>query len=172
MLVLRLSPLAAGLALSLATAGLTGCGSDAPAPEPGDAPATLEPIDQASPEISDAYSPAAPAGGTAGLFFSMTGQTAPDTLIGAAYLGAEIVEVHETVEGDDGMREMREVEGGIAIPAGETVALEPGAYHVMLVNLAETTAEGDSIDVSLEFARSGSVPVRVPIVGLGDIPRP
>ena len=56
------------------------------------------------------------------------------------------------------MMEMREVDS-IAVPAGETVTLKPGGYHVMLLQLAEPLAAGASIDVTLTFEEAGDVEV-------------
>jgi len=47
------------------------------------------------------------------------------------------------------------------LPAGETVSLEPGGYHVMLIDLAEPLAEGDTFNVTLDFAEADDVTVEV-----------
>lgn len=60
------------------------------------------------------------------------------------------------------MMTMREVDE-IAIPAGETVALEPGGYHVMLIDLAGPLTVGDTIDVTLEFREAGTVVVEAEV---------
>jgi copper(I)-binding protein len=54
------------------------------------------------------------------------------------------------MDGSSGMMTMQEV-SAIAIPAGETIALEPGGFHVMLLDLAEDLNAGDSIEVTLSF---------------------
>ncbi len=46
-------------------------------------------------------------------------------------------------------------------PAGETVSLEPGGYHVMLIDLAEPLAEGDTFNVTLDFAEADDLTVEV-----------
>ncbi|MCZ7630577.1 MAG: copper chaperone PCu(A)C [Microthrixaceae bacterium] len=48
------------------------------------------------------------------------------------------------------MMTMREVDS-VAVPAGGSVDLEPGGYHVMLLNLAKDLAVGDTIEVTLDF---------------------
>ena len=61
--------------------------------------------------------------------------------------------------GDDmggGMMTMQPVES-IPVPAGETVALEPGGYHVMLLDVKKVLAVGDTIDVTLTFEKAGEV---------------
>ena len=39
------------------------------------------------------------------------------------------------METKDGVAKMRQVEGGIALPAGGEVKLAPGGYHVMFLKL-------------------------------------
>jgi copper(I)-binding protein len=58
---------------------------------------------------------------------------------------------------DMGSMTMREVES-IELPAGETVALEPGGFHVMLLDLVEPLEVGDTFEVTLTFA-SGATQV-------------
>ncbi|MGJ3233089.1 MAG: copper chaperone PCu(A)C [Oceanicaulis sp.] len=62
---------------------------------------------------------------------------------------------------DDGVARMRRVDGGILIPAGETVALEPGGLHVMLYELTGPLEVGVLRKLTLEFEHSGSVDVWV-----------
>ena len=47
------------------------------------------------------------------------------------------------------------------LPAGETVNLKPGGYHVMLIDLAEPLAEGDTFNVTLDFAEAADLTVEV-----------
>ena len=69
--------------------------------------------------------------------------TAADRLLSVSSSAAERVELH-TVETKDGVAKMRQVEGGIALPAGGEVKLAPGGYHVMF--LAESPfAEGAAV---------------------------
>jgi len=51
----------------------------------------------------------------------------------------------------------------VELPAGETVALEPGGYHIMLLQLAEPLVAGDTFDVTLtfEYAPEQTVTVEV-----------
>ena len=63
---------------------------------------------------------------------------------------AGTVEVHEVVM-DGGMMRMREV-AGIALPAGESVALEPGGYHLMLLDMPAMLSPGTAVDITLTFA--------------------
>lgn len=55
----------------------------------------------------------------------------------------------------DDMMTMVEVDE-IEVPAGETVMLKPGGYHIMLMELAEPLEAGSTIELTLEFHESGS----------------
>ena len=58
----------------------------------------------------------------------------------------------EDMGGDDGMDSMTmQPIDKLELPAGEEVALEPGGYHIMLLDLVEPLVAGESIEVTLEF---------------------
>ena len=62
---------------------------------------------------------------------------------------------------DNGVMKMRELTDGLAIPAGGTVALKPGSYHVMLIGLKKPLAAGDLFPLTLNFEKAGNVSVTV-----------
>ena len=68
-------------------------------------------------------------------------------LVGAASPSASIVEVHEMAMKDNVMT-MRAVDE-LPLPAGKTVELKPGGYHVMLIDLVKPLATGDKVPVTL-----------------------
>lgn len=95
---------------------------------------------------------------------------------------AESVELHEVVPADgdhssgdhssmgsdstmamSGEMKMQEVEK-IMLPAGETVSLKPGGYHVMLMGLAKPLEVGTSISMTLTFATAGDITIDVPVL--------
>ncbi len=92
-----------------------------------------------------------------------------DMLVSATTDAAEVVELHEMVIGEDDVMMMSPIEGGIHVPAGRAVRLQPGGLHIMLINTTEMLEEGDTIDITLTFAEMGdvalSVPIRTPDVG-------
>ena len=53
--------------------------------------------------------------------------------------------------GEMGEMTMQEVDE-IPLPAGETVVLEPGGYHIMLLDMPETLEAGATFDLTLTFA--------------------
>ena len=63
------------------------------------------------------------------------------------------VEVHEMKMDGDMMR-MREVQA-IDLPKGKTVSLQPGGFHIMLMNLPKPIAAGDIIPLTLVVESGG-----------------
>jgi len=55
-----------------------------------------------------------------------------------------------------GMLEMRPVDE-IPVPAGGSVSLEPGGYHIMLLELAAPLEVGATVEVTLTFAEAGDL---------------
>jgi copper(I)-binding protein len=61
-----------------------------------------------------------------------------------------------------GMMTMQPVDR-IPVAAGDSVALEPGGYHVMLLDLASPLEVGSTVDVTLTFEESGEQVVTVEV---------
>ncbi|EEB82380.1 DUF1775 domain-containing protein [Roseobacter sp. GAI101] len=100
----------------------------------------------------------------AGGFLTITnGGDTDDTLIRASSNVAARMEVHEMAMQDSVMK-MRELEDGLPIPAGETVMLKPGGYHIMFMDLAGPLSEGDTVEVTLTFKKAGEVTLTMPVL--------
>jgi copper(I)-binding protein len=69
-------------------------------------------------------------------------------LVSAASPVAGVVEVHE-MSMDGNVMKMRALPGGLALPAGKTVELKPGGYHVMLMDLKRPLKAGDTVPLTL-----------------------
>lgn len=67
------------------------------------------------------------------------------------------VDIHESIE-EDGIAKMQHVDR-IEIPAGETVKLKPGGYHVMFMGLSEPLVKGESFPATLVFEKAGEVEI-------------
>jgi len=67
-----------------------------------------------------------------------------------------------TAMGGSGMMTMAEV-AKIPVAAGTTVALEPGGYHIMLMELVEPLALGEKVKVTLTFEKAGDVVVEAEV---------
>ena len=74
-------------------------------------------------------------------------------LISASSPAVPRVEIHEMKMDGDVMR-MREVEA-IELPKGKTVSLEPGGFHIMLMNLPQPIAAGEVIPLVLTVESGG-----------------
>lgn len=125
------------------------------------------------------------------VYMDLTSEEA-DRLVGASVDSsvAAVTEVHETVEAhmgedagdgmDEGMSDdaeggegMSEMEGmgamtmqeveSIDLQPGVTVNLEPGGYHIMLLDLAEPLEVGDTFDVTLDFETADDLVVTVEV---------
>ena len=62
-----------------------------------------------------------------------------------------------------GVMQMREVADGLNVPAGGSVTLKPGSYHVMLIGLKRPLTAGETFPLTLSFAKAGNISVTVPV---------
>jgi copper(I)-binding protein len=95
--------------------------------------------------------------------------SAPDRLIGGSADVSNKFEVHE-MSMDGGVMKMRELKNGLEIPPGATVALKPGSYHIMMMNLSHPLAKGDKVKASLSFEKAGKVDVVFAVEAIGGKP--
>jgi len=119
---------------------------------------------EATPEATDAMGMDMDmSGSTTAAYMTITNNGDEDiTLTGAEVDFAESVETHETTVEDDVAR-MAEIEGGIVIPAGETVELRPGGLHLMLINITEDLIAGETAEITLIFDSGSTVTATFPI---------
>lgn len=119
-------------------------------------------------ELSTAWTRATPPKAKAGGGFIEivnTGSEA-DRLVSASSDVAKKTEIHEMAV-TDGVMKMRELENGIEIPAGETVALKPGGLHIMFMGLNQSFEEGSKVPVVLTFEKAGEVAVELDVAKMG-----
>jgi copper(I)-binding protein len=74
---------------------------------------------------------------------------APVNVVEADAAGFETVELHRSFN-EDGMHRMVR-QDRITVPPGESVALAPGGLHIMLIGPESAPAEGERIDIELQF---------------------
>ena len=55
----------------------------------------------------------------------------------------------------------------VPVPAGGQVALEPGGYHAMLMDLTQVLEEGETFPVTLTFRDAGEVTIPVTVQNIG-----
>ena len=75
----------------------------------------------------------------------------------------EMSEGSSDMDMDTGEMRMQEMEDGLALVGGETVAFEPGSYHVMLPGLVEPLEAGDEFELTLDFATADDVTFTVQV---------
>ena len=78
------------------------------------------------------------------------------TITSATTSASDKTELHETTE-IDGQSQMQVKEGGFEIPAGDTLKLEPGGNHIMIMNLQEPIKSGDDVTVELMLANGDTM---------------
>ena len=111
--------------------------------------------------VGHPYARATPPGARAGgAFFTVENRGAQDDrLIAVASPAAAAAELH-TMAMDGTVMRMRAVRA-VDIPAGAKVALQPGGFHVMLLDLKQPLAAGERIALTLTFERAGTIDVIV-----------
>ena len=83
------------------------------------------------------------------------------TLVAAETPVAGVVEIHE-MKMDNNVMKMRAVPK-LDLPAGQTVDLKPGGYHVMLMDLKQPLKTGDSVPIKLKFQGKDGKPQEVEV---------
>jgi hypothetical protein len=106
--------------------------------------------------------PAASAG-TVYLTISNTG-TEEDRLIAVSSPVAEMAHLHRSIQ-VNGATSMVMVQA-VDVPAGESVALEPGGLHIMLMGMKSPLKKGGMVALVLTFAKAGEVKLEVPVAGV------
>lgn len=104
----------------------------------------------------------------AGYVAIRNGSAQADRLIGVETTAAAKAELHDmTIDG--GVMRMRRIEGGIDLPAGGVLKLEPGGRHIMLFGPKAEVREGGGVGLTLVFQKAGklalTLPVHAPVEG-------
>lgn len=164
----RPTPLIRVLATFLLAIALAACqpsggdAADASVAAPAAAPAAVaSPVPPASPaatsgiHVDQAWIRATPPGApAAGGFMQLHNAGATDDrLVSVTTDAAARSEIHEMTE-VDGVARMRPLADGVVLPAGGTVSLAPGGYHLMLLEPVRPLVEGDRVEVTLRFAQA------------------
>jgi len=106
--------------------------------------------------------------GTAAAWFTVTNNgDADDRLVSAKSDIAASTEIHE-MKMSGGTMMMSPLADGLVIPAGETVTLEPGGFHIMYIGLTRDLKAGEEYELTLTFEEAGDVTVTVPVFRTDD----
>ena len=150
------SRIPASLVLVLA-AVLAGCGGSAASASPESSTASVPTVTGAW--VRPPLGPDRPAGG----YLTITGAPgSADALVSARSEVAASVEIHETTADASGMAAMHPIQR-LDIPAGGTVRLEPGGYHLMLMGVSVPLVVGETVEITLTFETAGEVTIQAQI---------
>ena len=98
------------------------------------------------------------------LTIANTGTTA-DILTGASSAAAGDIAIHQ-MKMNGQVMEMSPVEGGLEVPAGGSVSLDPMGYHLMLTGMTQPFIQGQCVQMVLHFAHAGDLPIVLNIGGI------
>ena len=111
-------------------------------------------------DIKDAWARTSVQGQKAtGAFMKITAKDGAK-LVSASSPAAGVTEVHE-MKMDGDIMKMRAVQGGLDLPAGKTVDLKPGGYHVMLMDLKAALPKYSTVQLTLVFKDAKGVESKV-----------
>jgi periplasmic copper chaperone A len=119
-------------------------------------------------EIHHPWTRATPPGAeVAGGFFEVVNHgSMADRLTSVTIDGIPMAQIHEMAT-VNGVMSMRPLDGGLEIPAGATVTLKPGSFHVMMMGLKTPFAEGKMIAGTLHFEKAGDIAVEFKVEAMG-----
>jgi periplasmic copper chaperone A len=130
--------------------------------------AVAKDFDVGSIHISQPWARATPKGASsAAAYMTITNNgTTPDRVSCVSSDASAQCQIHSMTM-DNGVMQMRPVEGGLEIKPGETVTLKPGGFHAMLESLKHPLEQGNTVKVTLKFDNAGTVDVDAPIAAIG-----
>lgn len=119
-------------------------------------------------EIDDPFARATPAGAKVGAGYLVVKNkgTQADRLVSATADLAGRVEIHE-MGMTNGVMTMRPLPAGLDIPPNGEVALKPGGYHIMFMDLKAPIALDTPVTGTLTFEKAGTVNVTYKVVPVG-----
>lgn len=113
--------------------------------------------------VEQGYSYATPAPGiTAVGFLTVVNEGPADRLVSVETPGASRVEIHE-MSMAGGMMRMRALPAGLAVPAQGRLSLEPGGYHLMLIEPKQALSVGGELPLNLVFEKAGRLETRLQV---------
>lgn len=164
---MRIHPFVVTLSAVALTASVSACGSDA---EPIATAATAASASSSPPadesaaiSMSDPWIKAAKDGMTAG-FGTLVNDSDSDVVVTAADSDITgMLELHQTVENDDGGMAMEPTEGGFTVAAGSEHELAPGGDHLMIMDLSEPLKPGEVVTITLTMEDGSTADVEATV---------
>lgn len=121
-------------------------------------------------ELEHPWIPEPPPGApTAAGYLEITNEgSVPDRLVAVRCAFAQDAQIHEITFDASGTMQMRPLSEGLEIPAGATVELARGGFHLMFMHVAERPEAGDMIPVTLVFEHAGEVDLMFMVQAAGE----
>ena len=118
--------------------------------------------------VEQPWARATPSGAKTGAVYMTIGNKSDtaDRLTGVSSAVADKLQIHE-MKVENGVMQMREISGGLPIPADGSVVLKPGSYHVMLIGLKKPLTAGETFPLTLTFEKAGNISVTVLVQAMG-----
>jgi copper(I)-binding protein len=113
--------------------------------------------------VENVWSRPAAAGSNGAVYFTLRNTGSADRLVAASSEVARTCELHKTMT-EGGVARMAEVKA-IEVPAGGSVELKPGSFHIMLIGLNRELRGGDKFPVTLTFESGATGTVLVEVRG-------
>ena len=119
-------------------------------------------------QVENPWARATPSGAKTGAVYMTIDNKSSiaDRLTGVSSEVAKKLQIHET-KMENGIMKMREISGGLPVPAGGSVVLKPGGYHVMLIDLNKPLKAGETFPLTLVFEKAGKISITVPVQSMG-----
>ena len=120
---------------------------------------------EAAVTVSEVWARSTPVMQDAGVvYMTITGGSEKAVLVGVSVPAdvAGSAMLHQTNMNSDAVMSMSPV-AEIEVPAGAPVSLEPGGYHIMLMDLVEPLVAGNTFDVDLMFADGSQMTVQAQV---------
>ncbi len=128
--------------------------------------APLAAVAQPAPvSVEQAWARATPGQSSVGALYLTLRAAAADRLASLSTPVSGMAMLHETRD-VGGTMQMRDLPG-LALPAGERVAMRPGGVHVMLMDLSHPLKFGERFPVTLMFDHAPPVTVQVTVARAG-----
>jgi copper(I)-binding protein len=100
---------------------------------------------------------------TAGYVSIANGDSTEDQLVSATSPAFARVELHSSTKSADGMMQMDNLET-LPIPAQAATSMAPGGLHMMLFDPTAPLKSGDTVEMTLNFAKAGEKKVSFSVV--------
>ena len=130
-------------------------------------PAFADPVKAGDLTIDNAWTRATPKGSQVGAgYLTIRNDGAADDRLTAVAVDFAVAQLHE-MKMDKGVMQMRELTGGLEIPAHKSVTLAPSGTHMMFIGLKHALTKGETVKATLTFEHAGQVSVDLPVANIG-----